>query len=537
MSTSRRDESGSGGGRTAEDRERARLEREARRRGSRPSASAQPARPSTPSSGAAAPPDAAQQSEHAAPIPIPRTPRTAKPAAAGRRPAPRAEAAPSPPDGGPVGPVRPVAPPPARRAGRRRTGADAVADGSAGVRRIQPQPPAPPAAPAGALGDETERPIGIRKVRRAPRPVVTPPGDKPGGPARRRHRSVGGRLLGLFALAVLAVIVIGALMLFQPFGSAEGTQVEVTIPQGSSARGIGDQLAQAGVVDSGLLFSVRAMLSGKRESLRSGRVTLRRDMSYGKAIAALSEKEVTTKAPTIDVTIPEGRSRREIAPIARRAGLAGDYLVASKRFKGALNPFRYGAPPGTRSLEGFLFPATYELRPRAPARDLVERQLATFKERFARVDLSGARRKNLTGYDVLIIASMVEREAQLEKDRPLIAAVIYNRLKDGIPLGIDATSRYALNKPSGALTQSELEIDSPYNTRKRAGLPPTPIGNPGLSSIRAAATPANVPFRYFVVKPGTCGEHVFSSDYDQFMADKRRYDDARRRLGRSPVQC
>jgi len=406
------------------------------------------------------------------------------------------------------------------------------------VRRIQPQPPAPPAAPAGALGDETERPIGIRKVRRAPRPVVTPPGDKPGGPARRRHRSVGGRLLGLFALAVLAVVVIGALMLFQPFGSAEGTQVEVTIPQGSSARAIGDQLAQAGVVDSGLLFSVRAMLSGKRESLRSGKVTLRRDMSYGKAIVALSEKRVTTKAPTIDVTIPEGRARREIAPIARRAGLTGDYLVASKRFKGALNPFRYGAPRGTRSLEGFLFPATYELPPRAPARDLVERQLATFKERFARVDLGGARRKNLTGYDVLIIASMVEREAQREKERPLIAAVIYNRLKDGIPLGIDATSRYALDKPSGALTQSELELDSPYNTRKRAGLPPTPIGNPGLSSIRAAAAPANVRFRYFVVKPGTCGEHVFSSDYDQFQRDSERYNAARAQAGgKSPTTC
>jgi UPF0755 protein len=406
------------------------------------------------------------------------------------------------------------------------------------VRRIQPQPPAPPAAPAGALDDETERPIGIRKVRRAARPVVTPPGDKPGGPARRRHRSVGARLIGLFALAVLAVVVIGALMLFQPFGSAEGAQVQLTIPQGSSARAIGDQLAEAGIVDSGLFFSLRATMSGKRESLRSGRHTLRKDMSYGKALAALSETDVSTKAPTIDVTIPEGRSRREIAPIAKRAGLTGDYLAASKRFKGALNPFRYDAPRGTRSLEGFLFPATYELRPAAPARDLVERQLATFRERFASVDLSRSRRKNLTAYDVLIIASMVEREAQLEKERPLIAAVIYNRLKDGIPLGIDATSRYALDKPSGALTQSELEIDSPYNTRKRVGLPPTPIGNPGLSSIRAAAAPANVRFLYFVVKPGTCGEHAFSDTIEQFQRDSERYNAARAEAGgKSPTTC
>jgi uncharacterized YceG family protein len=407
------------------------------------------------------------------------------------------------------------------------------------VRRIQPQPPAPPAAPAGELDDETDRPIGIRKVRRAPRPVVTPPGDKfRGGPARRRRRSVGGRLLGLVGLAVLAVVVIGALQLFQPFGSAEGARVEVTVPQGSSAREIGNLLADAGVVDSGFMFNLRATLSGKRDSLRSGRHTLHKDMTYGKAIAALSEMPATTKPVTIKVTIPEGRSRREIVPIARRAGLKGDYLEASKRFKGALNPFRYGAPRGTRSTEGFLFPATYELRPGAPARDLVERQFAAFRENFASVNMRAARRKNLTAYDVLIIASMVEREAQLAKERPLIAAVIYNRLKDGTPLGIDATTRYVLNKPSGALRQSELEIDSPYNTRKRAGLPPTPIGNPGLSSIRAAAKPADVKYRYFVVKPGTCGEHAFSNTIEQFQRDSERYNAARDAAGgKSPTKC
>lgn len=406
------------------------------------------------------------------------------------------------------------------------------------MRRIQPQPPAPPAAPAGALDDETERPIGIRKVRRAPRPVVTPPGDRFAGPVRRRRTSVRARLLSLLALAVLAAVVLGLLMLFQPLGSTEGARVQVTIAPGAGARAIGDQLAQAGVVDSGLLFSVRATLSGKRESLRSGRVELRKDMSYGKAIAALSKADVSTKAPTIKVTIPEGRSRREIAPIARQAGLKGDYLKASRRFKGALSPFRYGAPRGTRSLEGFLFPATYELRPRAPARDLVERQLAAFRDNFASVDLRRARRKSLSAYEVLIIASMVEREARLEKDRPLIAAVIYNRLKAGMPLGIDATSRYVLDKPSGALTQSDLALDSPYNTRKRTGLPPTPIGNPGLSSIRAAAAPADVRYVYFVVKPGTCGEHAFSSTNEQFQRDSQRYNAARAEAGgRSPTTC
>ncbi len=342
----------------------------------------------------------------------------------------------------------------------------------------------------------------------------------------------------LLAVAVLAVVVIGTLLLFQPLGSAQGDAVAVTIPAGSGAGEIATQLKEAGVIDSALLFRVRATLSGKRDSLRSGRHTLHRNMTYGSAIEALSAPETTTERPTVNVTIPEGRSRREIAAIATKAGLRGSYLVASRRFRGALNPFRYGAPRGTRSLEGFLYPATYELNRAAPALDLVERQLAAFRDNFAGVDLTRSRRKNLTAYDVLIIASMVEREAQLAKERPLIAAVIYNRLSDGTPLGIDATTRYALNKPSGALRQSELEIDSPYNTRKRAGLPPTPIGNPGLSSIRAAAAPANVKFRYFVVKPGTCGEHVFAATIEEHNRNVARYAGARAQAGdQSPDTC
>ena len=357
------------------------------------------------------------------------------------------------------------------------------------------------------------------------------------GPSRRRRRSVRARVGGLLALAVLAFVVVAVLMLFQPLGSAEGERVRVTIPPGSGADEIADRLAQAGVIDSALLFNVRATLAGKRDSLRSGTHTLHKNMTYGNVIAALSEN-ASAKPKTLDITIPEGRSRREIAPIARRAGLRGSYLQASRRFAGALDPFRYGAPKGTRSLEGFLFPSTYELEVGAPARDLVERQLAAFRDNFASVNLDRSRRRNLTGYEILIIASMVEREAQVARERPLIAAVIYNRLKDGIPLGIDATTRYAIDKPSGALTRSELELDSPYNTRKRAGLPPTPIGNPGLAALRAAAAPANVKYRYFVVKPGTCGEHVFATTIAEHNRNVARYGAARAQAGnKSPTKC
>jgi uncharacterized YceG family protein len=133
---------------------------------------------------------------------------------------------------------------------------------------------------------------------------------------------------------------------------------------------------------------------------------------------------------------------------------------------------------------------------------------------------------------------MVEREAQLPAERPLIAAVIYNRLKDGIPLGIDATTRYETNNWSTPLTEGALKRDSPYNTRKRAGLPPTPIGNPGLAALQAAAAPANVDYRYYVVRPGTCGKHAFSATFAQFQRDQQRYDLARARAGgKSPTTC
>jgi uncharacterized YceG family protein len=163
----------------------------------------------------------------------------------------------------------------------------------------------------------------------------------------------------------------------------------------------------------------------------------------------------------------------------------------------------------------------------ASAKDLVERQLDAFRENLARVKLRTARRRNLTRYDVLIIASMVEREAQLAKERPLIAAVMHNRLKQGIPLGIDATIRYQINNWQRPLRVSELERDTPYNTRTRRGLPPTPIGNPGLASIRAAANPARAKYLFFVRKPGKSGEHAFSSTNRQFERDVARYQASR----------
>ena len=405
--------------------------------------------------------------------------------------------------------------------------------------------PAPSSAPqiaktrSGALAHAAARPFARpspradgegRHGRLPPMPHLRRPG---GGeaPQRRGRR----RLFGGVALFVVAVVIWFLVSLFQPFhGGGSGT-VAVNVPRGASARSIGDLLARDHVVSSGFFFSLRATLAGKRGSFHAGEFVLKRDMSYGAALDALTKTRAAVS--TTRVLVPEGYTRAQIAALARADGLSGDYLHASTH-NGNLDPRRYGAPRHESSLEGFLYPATYDLSPGAPAKRLVSLQLAAFKRNFATIDLSYPRHKKLTAYDVLTIASMVEREAALASERPLIAAVIYNRLHLRMPLGIDATIRYALNDYTRPLTASQLASPSPYNTRLHLGLPPTPIGNPGLASIAAAAHPAHVPYLYYVVKPGTCGQDAFSSTNAQFQRDVSRYNSARARAGgRSPTSC
>jgi len=239
---------------------------------------------------------------------------------------------------------------------------------------------------------------------------------------------------------------------------------------------------------------------------------------------------------TEDVTIPEGYTRSQIADVAKDAGLSGDYEKATAKAPKGFDIAKTGAPKDA-SLEGFLFPATYELEKGASVDDLVKDQLSAFDQNISQVDLKAAEKKNLSIYDVVTIASMIEREVQVPKERPLVAAVIYNRLAQGIPLGIDATLRYDLDNFDKPLTESDLQTDSPYNTRLVTGLPPTPIANPGLDSLKAAADPANVDYLYYVVKPGTCGEHFFTSDYDKFLAASDKYNSAREAQGAAPTDC
>jgi UPF0755 protein len=200
------------------------------------------------------------------------------------------------------------------------------------------------------------------------------------------------------------------------------------------------------------------------------------------------------------------KRKRHVTPRLTRAA----YLAATKTWR---TPKWFEAKPVKRPLEGFLFPATYDFTKRTTSPQLVRQQLTSFHGVWSGVSFAYARSKNLTPYDVLTIASMIEREAVVDAERPLIAAVIYNRLHAHMPLGIDATIRYALNVPgTKPLRESQLKDPTPYNTRLHTGLPPTPISNPGLRSIRAAAHPAKVGYLYFAAKKDKRHHAFFTSD-------------------------
>lgn len=256
------------------------------------------------------------------------------------------------------------------------------------------------------------------------------------------------------------------------------------------------------------------------------------------AVAALSlagcggageRPQAASQGPVVlRIVFPEGFTRKQMAErveavreIARATRgvtprlTAGGYLAASARLR---PPAGF---PEAKGSEGFLFPATYAFFSDETAERFLRRQLEAFRRAWAKVDLRYARSRNLTPYDVLIIASLIEREVVVPRERRLVAAVIYNRLRARMPLGIDASLRYGLDiPPTRPITKRDLASDSPYNTRRRLGLPPTPIANPGLAAMQAAAHPAPVPYLYFLRKPD-CRSHFFTASAAEFLSYPR----------------
>lgn len=291
-----------------------------------------------------------------------------------------------------------------------------------------------------------------------------------------------------------------------------GQQVQVIIEEGMNLTQIADVLVDAGVVDNALLFRLFVQQREKERNLAPGNY----DMVTGSAYEDVLEQLITgSPVVTYNVTIPEGYT---VNNIVEKYGSELTFISQSDMEEAVrIDNYSYDYIQGYESLEGFLFPKTYEVVMEYDASDIVEMMLAQYQFETGDLDYETAGENGFSRYDILIIASMIEREAYIPEERELISAVIHNRLNTGMTLGIDATLTYYLQKWDEPLTESDLKTDTRYNTRLYEGLPPTPICNPGLDSIIAALNPADVNYLYFVVTNSETHEHSFTDDYNEHL--------------------
>ena len=380
-----------------------------------------------------------------------------------------------------------------------------------------------PVRPSRSARHAQDRPRDSRRTTptdaRAPRGRHSAPG--PTRPRRRgRWKQALAALLLVIVLLAVAGAAVGRYLLYHPeIEVAAGQPVHVTVLQGATTAEIADMLAAAGVVDSALMFRYQARESGLDGDLKPGEYDLATGMPYEAVLEVLSAGPAVV---TIDVTIPEGFTARQVAErFAAKAGVPPEELLAlvttgAPEFV-AEHPYLEGAYGG--SLEGFLFPATYTVKPGVTAREIVEMMLDHFDSQIATLDLAYAQSRGLDTVDVVIIASILEREAQLPGEFPLVSSVIYNRLAKPMRLQLCATVLYTMPAGTTSLTNDDLDEDGPYNTYMNDGLPVGPISNPGLAALSAAAAPAETDYLYYVLT-GTDGSQTFTKTYDEFLAAK-----------------
>ncbi|MDQ3456136.1 MAG: endolytic transglycosylase MltG [Actinomycetota bacterium] len=358
--------------------------------------------------------------------------------------------------------------------------------------------------------------------------------ERPGPSHHRRRRQGPGRRL--FAV-LLTLVVLGGLLAgvfyggraimgaFSSFstdvpdyeGSGRGS-VEIRINSGDTASDIATALLDSDVIASERAFQNAATANPDSRAIQPGLYSVRMEMSAEAALQLLLDP---ASRVTDLVTIPEGFTVEQILPaLAEATDIAlGDYQAAAGDVAGIGLP-RYAQG----RLEGFLYPSTYELDPEQGATQVLQSLTTQFTTTAGQLQLEErAESLGLTPYEVVVVASMIQSESRIDSERPMIARVIYNRLAQGIPLGIDATSAYELNKPGTELTTEDLQNDTPYNTRINLGLPPTPISNPGEASLEAALSPAVGPWIYYVLEDEE-GNHFFTESAAEFEAAKAQCD-------------
>jgi UPF0755 protein len=325
-------------------------------------------------------------------------------------------------------------------------------------------------------------------------------------------------LLLVSVIAACSAIACVAGYLFFPL-HATGTPVKIVVAPKTPLRQIGHVLKRERVIPSSTAFFLWIKAGGTERRIQAGRFTFYR----GEGILTAAKKLLHAEPIEVSITFPEGLTISQAAALA-----AANLHVDSAEFISAcldsgINQMHEGA---AGSCEGYLYPDTYLFPPDVKARDVVRRMTDHFEEIYRTILAAGQTAPTLSRRETVVLASIIEKEATVASERPLISGVFHNRLEKKIPLGADPCVRYVLNKFSGPLLVSDLAVPSPYNTRLHAGLPPGPICSPGLASLKAAVFPEKTKYLYFVAKWDGSGSHFFSLTNDEH---EKRKNEARRR--------
>ena len=323
---------------------------------------------------------------------------------------------------------------------------------------------------------------------------------------------VRSRTVRILCVSILVFIAIAAVVLSPPALFGDPETVDVYISEGMSSTQIGLVLHEAGLIRDPVLFSAMARVRGVHRTLKSGHYRLRSDRTLVALIDTLARVEIYQ----VRVKIPEGYGIDQIASLLESKGLADAKAFAEEALSSAAEySHLLGFCPPTSSLEGYLFPDTYFVSEGLPVKRLISMMVSRFCQKALPV-LSGHVASKFTVHELVTLASIIEREAAKDDERPLVSSVFHNRMAAGIPLQSCATVQYVLGEPARTLTLSDLAVDSAYNTYIYSGLPPGPVANPGLPSLVAAANPADTPYMFFV-SDGS-GGHVFSVEYPEHLA-------------------
>lgn len=355
-------------------------------------------------------------------------------------------------------------------------------------------------------------------ITRRARPVLHNPRHRPQG----RAATWAAALFALAALVVIAAVV-GAGGLYWSLHRAQGSATRPTtfhVVAGDTVTSVADRLQRLGYIDNTLLFRLDARLRDLSEKLKAGDYQLKPGMSVDGAVVALT----VYHAKTMSVTIPEGYRIEQIAAALNQKGLDGA-AFEKEAFHPTISSPILASKPARESLQGFLFPNTYDVSPHFGGKAFATLMVDALNKAFTPAMLQRAHADGMSVYQVLTLASIVEREAKVESERPIIASVYLNRLKIGMPLQADPTVQYVVGTSKDwwpLLTTDQLRIQAPYNTYVNKGLPPGPIANPGLASIKAVLHPRHTHYLFFVARGH--GHHAFAVTYQQQCANQLKYE-------------